>query len=121
MRVELTRSYDLAAAHFLPNAPAGHKCLRLHGHSYRIEVAIHGVVDEGRGWLLDYADIDQAVEPVLAQLDHRTLNDVQGLENATAEILCRWLWGRLASELSGLYRVTVAETPGTACSYFGED
>ncbi len=121
MRVELVRSYDFSAAHFLPRAPEGHKCRRLHGHSYRLEVAIRGKVDEEVGWLLDYAHIDQAVEPVLAELDHRTLNDVPGLEKATSEVLCRWLWRRLEIVLDGLYRITVAETCGTACTYFGED
>ena len=120
MRVELCRSYDLAAAHYLPHAPEGHKCRRLHGHSYRIEVAIKGKVDEATGWLLDYADIDQAVEPILAELDHRTLNEVPGLENATSEIFCGWLWRRLEERLVGLFRITVAESSGAACHYYGD-
>ena len=120
MRVELRRSYDFAAAHHLPRAPEGHKCRRLHGHSYRIEVAVQGEVDPETGWLLDYGEIDRRVKPVIAELDHRTLNDIPGLENATSEILCGWLWERLIDALPGLQRISVAETCAAACHYFGD-
>lgn len=119
MEVELRRRYHFAAAHHLPLAPEGHKCRRLHGHSYEIEVAVRGEVDTETGWLLDYGDIDKQVRPVLAELDHRTLNDIPGLENATSEILSRWLWERIRPRLPGLYRVAVAETCAAACYYYG--
>jgi 6-pyruvoyltetrahydropterin/6-carboxytetrahydropterin synthase len=121
MRVELTRKYRFAAAHHLPRAPEGHKCRRLHGHSYEIEVAVSGAVDPVRGWLIDYGEVDRIVEPVVRELDHRTLNDVPGLENATSEMLCGWLWERLDGMLSGLRRVSVAETCSAACHYYGDD
>lgn len=121
MRVELTRKYRFAAAHHLPWAPEGHKCRRLHGHSYEIEIAVRGSVDPDRGWLIDYGDMDRIVRPVVAQLDHRTLNDVPGLENATSEMLCGWLWARLEGSLRNLHRVSVAETCAAACHYYGED
>lgn len=120
MRVELSRKYDFAAAHHLPKTPRDHECHRLHGHSYEVEIAIRGEVDPETGWLLDYAEIDRAVEPVIAELDHRTLNDVPGLENATSELLCRWLWRRLDDRLPGLHRITVAETCAARCHYYGE-
>ncbi len=119
MQVELCRKYNFAAAHHLPAAPEGHKCRRLHGHSYEIEVAVRGSVDPTTGWLMDYGAIDERVRPVVAELHHRTLNDVPGLENATSEILCGWLWRRLAGELPGLHRVSVAETCAAACHYYG--
>lgn len=119
MRVELSRKYDFSAAHHLPRAPEGHKCRRLHGHSYEIEVAVRGEVDPETGWLIDYGCIDEAVEPVVAELDHRTLNELPGLENATSEVLCAWIWGRLRDRLPGLHRISVAETCGAACHYFG--
>ncbi len=119
MHVELSRKYNFSAAHYLPKAPDGHKCRRLHGHSYEIEIAVRGEVDRETGWLVDYGDIDAQVEPIVAKLDHRTLNEVYGLENATSEILCGWLWERLQGRLSGLYRVTVAETCAAACHYYG--
>ncbi len=120
MRVELSRKYHFSAAHHLPRAPDGHKCRRLHGHSYEIEVAVHGEVDPQTGWLIDYGAIDEQVKPLVAELDHRTLNDIPGLENATSEILCAWLWDRLKDRLQGLQRVSVAETCAAACHYFGD-
>lgn len=120
MPVELCRKYRFAAAHYLPRAPEGHKCRHLHGHSYEIEVAVRGDVDPETGWLIDYGEIDKRVRPVVAELDHRTLNEVPGLENATSELLCGWLWERLRDRLPGLFRVSVAETCAAACHYYGE-
>jgi 6-pyruvoyltetrahydropterin/6-carboxytetrahydropterin synthase len=114
------RKYNFSAAHFLPNVPENHKCRRLHGHSYELEVAVRGEVDPEIGWLMDYADIDRHVKPLVADLDHRTLNDIPGLEKSTSEELCGWLWDRLNDRLPGLYRVSVAESCTSACHYFGD-
>jgi len=120
MRVELTKEYGFEAAHRLPKAPLDHKCQRLHGHSYRIEVTIAGEVEERAGWLLDFAGITAVVEPLLKQeLDHRTLNDVPGLENPTSEILAAWLWKRLAPLVPHLAAITVHETCTSRCTYRG--
>ena len=120
MRVELSRKYNFAASHHLPEAPEGHKCRRLHGHSYEVEVVVRGEVDPRTGWLMDYGEIDQIVAPVMSEIDHTTLNDVPGLENATSEILCGWLWIKLNSGLPGLHRISVAETCAAACHYYGD-
>jgi queuosine biosynthesis protein QueD len=121
MRVELTRSYTFEAAHRLPMVPADHKCARMHGHSFRVEVEVAGQVDPRMGWLVDYADITAVVEPLLmSELDHRTLNDVAGLENPTSENLCRWLWQRLQPRIAGLSAVTVHETCAARCTYRGD-
>ena len=120
MRVELTREYGFEAAHRLPNVPPDHKCHRMHGHSYRIGVTIAGEVDARLGWLQDFADITAVVEPLLKrELDHRTLNDVPGLENPTAELLCAWLWNRLRPQLPLLSDITVHETCAARCTYRG--
>jgi 6-pyruvoyltetrahydropterin/6-carboxytetrahydropterin synthase len=121
MQVELTRKFHFAAAHFLPNVPEGHKCRQLHGHSYEVEIAVRGPVNPDTGWLLDYGEMDAAVKPVIGELDHRTLNDVPGLENASSEILCGWLWERLDGPLPFLHRVSVAETCSSTCHYYGEE
>jgi queuosine biosynthesis protein QueD len=121
MRVELTKSYGFEAAHRLPMVPADHKCARMHGHSFRVEVAVSGEVDPRTGWLVDFGDITAVVEPLLkAELDHRTLNDVPGLENPTSENLCRWIWTRLQPRFAGLTAVTVHETCTARCTYRGD-
>ena len=121
MRVELTKEFRFEAAHRLPMVPPEHKCHRLHGHSFRIEITVAGEVDARTGWFVDYAGITAVVEPVLrAELDHRTLNDVPGLENATSEVLCGWLWQRFAPRLPGLAAITVHETCTARCTYRGE-
>ncbi|MEO5617300.1 MAG: 6-carboxytetrahydropterin synthase QueD [Candidatus Eisenbacteria bacterium] len=120
MRVELTKEYRFEAAHRLPKVPADHKCFRMHGHSFVIEVTLAGEMDEATGWLVDFGDITAVVEPLLKhELDHRALNDVAGLENPTSELLCVWLWRRLEARLPGLSAVTVQETCTARCTYRG--
>lgn len=119
MHVELRKDYTFEAAHRLPRVPADHKCARMHGHSFRVEVCIAGEVDERTGWLQDYADITAVVEPILKTLDHRTLNEIEGLENPTSEILCGWLWRRLSPSLPRLSAITVHETCTARCTYRG--
>jgi 6-pyruvoyltetrahydropterin/6-carboxytetrahydropterin synthase len=116
---ELERSYRVEAAHRLPHVAESHPCRRLHGHSYRIEVTVTGRAGEQSGWVIDFADIDDVVEPVCAQLDHQLLNDIAGLENPTSEVLAGWLWERLVTGLPGLSAVRVAETADSACTYRG--
>ena len=99
--------------------PPGHKCARLHGHSFKIEVAVAGPVDEETGWFLDYAHLYAAWEPICADIDHNCLNEVPGLENPTSENLARWLWRRLQPALPTLTRVTVFETCNARCEYEG--
>ncbi len=119
MNVRLVREYRFEAAHRLPRVPAGHKCERLHGHSFRVEVAVFGAVDEETGWFLDYAVLDERWAPIHDLLDHHYLNEVAGLENPTSENLARWLWRRLADELP-LSRITVFETCDARCEYEGD-
>ena len=120
MRVELTKEYRFEAAHRLPMVPPEHKCARLHGHSYTIEVSLAGEADPKLGWLVDFGDITAEVEPLLKrELDHRTLNDVAGLENPTSELLCVWLWQRLRERLPHLSAITVQETCTARCTYRG--
>lgn len=121
MRVELAKDFTFEAAHRLPAVPPDHKCARLHGHSFRVEVRVSGEVDAHTGWLMDYAEIQAVVDPLLkGELDHRTLNDVVGLENPTSEVLCGWLWSRLRPRIPGLSAVTVHETCTARCTYRGE-
>lgn len=119
MVIRLERTYRFEAAHFLPKVPTGHKCARMHGHSYQIEIAIEGEVDGELGWLMDFAEIDERVAPLVRQVDHHVLNEIEGLGNPTCELLARWWWQRLSPRLPGLCEVVVAETPTARCIYRG--
>ncbi|HTY11606.1 MAG TPA: 6-carboxytetrahydropterin synthase QueD [Bacteroidota bacterium] len=109
------------AAHFLPHVPEGHKCRRMHGHSYIVQLFVAGKIDERVGWVLDFGDLKEIAEPVINQLDHHCLNDISGLENPTCEILARWIWSRLRPLLPPLSKIVVKETPTSGCVYRGED
>ncbi|MFN0150961.1 MAG: 6-carboxytetrahydropterin synthase QueD [bacterium] len=120
MRVELIKVFSFEAAHRLPRLPASHKCYRVHGHSFRVEVAIAGEVDPDLGWLMDYAEVAAAFEPLRARLDHTYLNDIAGLENATSENLARYIWDDLAPRLPLLVAITIHETCAARCIFRGE-
>lgn len=120
MRAELVKTLSFEAAHRLPQVPAGHKCARLHGHSFQVEVRVGGEVDAEKGWVRDYDDLRAAFAPLHEQLDHRYLNEVPGLENPTSENIARWIWVRLVDHLPGLLEVTVRETCTSRCTYRGE-
>lgn len=119
MRVRLERSYRFEAAHFLPKVMPGHKCARMHGHSYLIELTLEGELDPELGWLVDFGDVDERVTPLVEQLDHRVLNEIEGLANPTSELLAGWWWQRLAPDLPQLCEVAVSETPSSRCVYRG--
>lgn len=119
MNVELRKSFQFEAAHRLPHLPPEHKCWRLHGHSFMVEIAVAGPCDERLGWLMDYAELKEAFRPLWEQLDHRYLNEVPGLENPTSENIARWIWERLKPRLPQLTEVVVAETCTARCVYRG--
>jgi 6-pyruvoyltetrahydropterin/6-carboxytetrahydropterin synthase len=118
-RTEIFKEFTFEAAHRLPFAPAGHKCARLHGHSFRVEVHVRGDVDPATGWIIDFAEIKAAFKPLEAQLDHHYLNEIEGLENPTSENLAAWIWDQLLPALPGLARIVVRETCTSGCVYEG--
>ncbi len=120
MRVKLTKTFTFEAAHSLPTFPEGHKCRRLHGHSFTVEVVVAGEVAPAKGYLVDYANIKAAYEPIRQQLDHHHLNEIEGLENPTSEVLARWIWDRLKPVLPLLGKIVVHETCTSACEYEGK-
>src|SRR4051812_34195809 len=117
--MEVFKEFAIEAAHQLPNVPAGHKCARLHGHSFRIEIHVRGTVGSDTGWVQDFADISGAFRPLHDQLDHHFLNEVNGLWNPTSENLAAWIWDRLQQSLPLLSRVVVRETCTSGCVYEG--
>ncbi len=119
--MQIYKLFHIEAAHRLPNVPDGHKCARLHGHSFRVEIHVGGEPDAHTGWIMDYADIKAAFAPLYDQLDHHYLNDIEGLENPTSEHLARWIFRRLKPALPALERVVVHETctAGAICTGAG--
>lgn len=118
--MDLFRVFQIEAAHFLPNVPEGHKCRRMHGHSFRIEVHVTGPVGEKTGWVMDFADLKRAFQPLFDRLDHYCLNDIDGLENPTSENLARWIWQRLQPRLPLLSRIIIRETCNSGVDYRGD-
>ena len=119
--MDIFKEFTFEAAHRLPHVPADHKCARLHGHSFRVELHVRGPVDPATGWVMDFADIKRAFQPLYDQLDHYYLNEIEGLANPTSEHLARWIWRRLRPRLPGLCRVVIHETCTSGCIYQGED
>lgn len=118
--MEIFKVFTIEAAHRLPNVPPGHKCARLHGHSFEVTLGVSGAVEADAGWVMDFAEIKAAFQPLYEQLDHHYLNEVEGLANPTSEHLARWIWERLRPSLPALSRVVVKETCTSGCVYQGE-
>lgn len=113
--MELIHTFEFAAAHQLPKVPPGHKCGRMHGHTYTVELHLSGTLDLEMGWVVDFAAVKDAWAPLHDQLDHRSLNDV--LPNPTAENLAIWIAGKLGTQLQAeLDKVVVWETPHSAAA-----
>ena len=119
MKVELVKEYRFESAHKLPRVPPGHKCARLHGHSFKIEIVIAGEVDSKTGWFIDYGELDRIWQPLHDRLDHNYLNEIEGLENPTSEVLSQWIFDRVRRDLPSLQAITVFETCDARCTYRG--
>lgn len=118
--MEIFRSFRFESAHRLPHLPPDHKCSRLHGHSYRVDVHVEGPLDPKLAWVVDFAEIAAAFDPLLDALDHRYLNEVEGLDNPTCERVAVWIWDRLRPRLPQLSQVVVHETCTSGCAYRGK-
>ena len=120
MHVLLTKDFSFESAHTLPHVPVGHKCARMHGHSFKVEISVEGAVDPHMGWLIDHSEISRVMAPSVERLDHAYLNDIPGLENPTFEVLSGWIWEKLAPQLPGLTEIVIHETSSARCSYRGK-
>jgi 6-pyruvoyltetrahydropterin/6-carboxytetrahydropterin synthase len=118
--MQIFKEFSFEAAHRLPNVPAGHKCARLHGHTFYVRIFVEGDVGQHSGWVMDFADIKSAFKPLHDQLDHYYLNDIDGLENPTSENLARWIWTRLKPALPLLSQIEIRETCTSGCLYRGD-
>ncbi len=117
--MKITQAFSFEAAHRLPNVPATHRCHRLHGHSYRVELRLEGPVDPESGFVVDFFDVERAFAPLLARLDHHCLNEIEGLSNPTAENISVWIWNRVKPALPHIAAVVVYETPNCWAEYNG--
>ncbi|OMH38761.1 6-carboxytetrahydropterin synthase QueD [Motiliproteus sp. MSK22-1] len=118
--MEIYKEFTFEAAHLLPNVPKGHKCGRLHGHSFMVQVHVSGEVDPRTGWIMDFAQLKAAFRPIYDRLDHYYLNDIAGLENPTSEVLARWIWNELKPSLPELSKIVIKETCTSGCVYKGD-
>jgi 6-pyruvoyltetrahydropterin/6-carboxytetrahydropterin synthase len=118
--MEIFKVFTIEAAHRLPYVPVGHKCGRLHGHTFQIEVHVQGPLDPKLGWIIDFADIKAAFKPIEERIDHHYLNEVEGLENPTSENVARWVWQQLQPSLPCLSKIVIRETCTSGCIYAGE-
>jgi len=121
VKFRLTKDFTFEAAQTLPNAPEGHKCRNMHGHSFKLEISVEGPMDPETGWVYDHARISRAMDPILDQLDHSYLNEIPGLGNPTIELMAAWFWDKLSPQLPGLAEIVIHETPTARCSYRGPD
>ena len=120
MSTTLFKDFTFEAAHRLPHVPEGHKCGRLHGHSFMVRLEITGEVDPHTGWIIDFAELKAAFKPTYERLDHHYLNDIPGLENPTSEVLAKWIWDQVKPVVPLLSAVMVKETCTAGCIYRGE-
>lgn len=118
--MEIFKEFSFEAAHHLPNVPPGHKCARLHGHSFLVTVYVAGEPGEHSGWIMDFAELKDAVDPVIRQLDHYYLNEINGLENPTSENIARWIWQKTKPTLPLLSKIQIRETCTSGCIYTGD-
>lgn len=117
--MEIYKDFSIEAAHRLPNVPEGHKCSRLHGHSFLVRIVVAGEPGETSGWVMDFSDIKSVFKPIYDRLDHHYLNDIEGLENPTSENLAIWIWNELKADLPELSRIEIKETCTSGCVYSG--
>jgi 6-pyruvoyltetrahydropterin/6-carboxytetrahydropterin synthase len=120
MNVRLVHEFKFESAHRLPKVPEGHKCARLHGHSFKVEISVDGPVNPDTGWFLDFDELYKLWKPLHDVLDHHYLNEVPGLENPTSEVLAKWIWDAMKPRLPSLSQVTLFETCDARCEYKGE-
>ena len=117
--MEIFKTFTFDAAHRLPNLPETHKCRRLHGHTFKVEVHVNGALVQKLDWVIDFGDILKIVNPVIEELDHNYLNDIHGIENPTSENIAKWLWDKIEPVLPVLTKIVVQESPHSGTIFNG--
>ncbi len=114
------KKFTFDSAHFLPFVPEGHKCKNMHGHTYHLTAYFEGPLHPELGWLVDFADVKSIIKPIVAQIDHQVLNEIEGLENPTCEVIAVWLWDKIKPQLPSLVEIKLDETPTSGAIYRGK-
>ncbi|MDW3211258.1 MAG: 6-carboxytetrahydropterin synthase QueD [Reichenbachiella sp.] len=114
------KKFAFDSAHFLPNVPEGHKCKNMHGHTYNLTVYLEGDLDTELQWVMDFKELKDVVKPVIESIDHQLLNDIEGLENPTAERIVVWIWEQIQPKLPLLSKLELNETPTSGAIYEGK-
>lgn len=109
--MEIFKSFTFDSAHYLPKVPKGHKCKNMHGHTYHLKVFISSQLDSHFGWVMDFGEVKNIISPMIELLDHKVLNDIEGLENPTCELLGLWIWNYLKQQIPNLSKIELNETP----------
>ena len=117
--MQIFKKFTFDSAHALPNVPDGHKCKNVHGHTYHLTLFLESEIDSEMGWVMDFADVKEIMNPVMTQIDHKFLNDIEGLENPTCEIFVKWIWDRLIGSMPQLVKIELYETPTSGAIYEG--
>jgi 6-pyruvoyltetrahydropterin/6-carboxytetrahydropterin synthase len=118
--MQIFKQFTFDSAHFLPNVPVGHKCKEIHGHTYHLTVYLDGDLDEKLGWVIDFTDVKNVIDPIIKSIDHQFLNNIHGLENPTSEVMAIWLWNKIKPELPQLSKIELNETPTSGVIYKGK-
>ena len=113
------KKFTFDSAHSLPMVPDGHKCKEVHGHTYKLTVFIEGELDEKLGWVMDFGDLKQVIKPIIDSIDHKYLNDIEGLENPTCEVITKWLWDKVKPQVPMLKKIQLDETPTSGAVFEG--
>ena len=118
--MEIFKQFTFDSAHFLPNVPLEHKCRQVHGHTYRLLVYLEGDLDPHIGWVMDFSDVKRVIDPIVKSIDHKMLNDIEGLENPTCERIAVWLWNKIKPDLPMQSKIELHETPTSGVVYKGK-
>ena len=118
--MKVSQTFRFEAAHHLPHVPETHKCRGMHGHSYRVDIILSGAMDPNTGFIVDFFEIEDKAGRIISSLDHRCLNDIEGLSNPPAEISAKWIFDRVEKHMPILHAVRVYET-GDCWAEFGRD
>tara|TARA_B110000444_G_C18805268_1_gene579594 strand:- start:377 stop:733 length:357 start_codon:yes stop_codon:yes gene_type:complete len=118
--MDIYKIFNIESARSLPNLPDSHPCKNIHGHSFKIKIIVSGKINKSTGMVIDFDEIDKLFNPIHSLIDHKYLNNIEGLENPSSENLAIWIWEKLKPKLPTITQIEIKETDKTGCIYKGE-